>query len=97
MANRGVDAVSPDDRWTVFGRVERIETDELVPGVGGGHGDLHTVAKASVGVVRDWQVARNTRLGLGGLYAVNRVPGALESLYGGDPDGAMIFIRLKID
>ena len=90
-------AVSPDDRWTVFGRVERIETDELVPGVGGGHGDLHTVAKASVGVVRDWRIADNTRLGLGGLYAVNRVPGALESLYGSDPNGAMIFIRLKID
>ncbi len=90
-------AVSPDDRWTVFARAERIETDELVPGVGGGHGPLYSVAKASVGLVRDWQVAEHVRLGLGGQYAVNRVPTALEPLYGRDPDGAMLFARLKID
>ena len=90
-------AVHPNDRWTVFARAERIETDELVPGVGGGHGPLYTVGKASVGVVRDWRIAEHIRFGLGGLYAMNRVPTALEPLYGGDPDGAMLFVRLKID
>ena len=90
-------ALHPDERWTVFGRAERIETDELVPGVGGGHGPLHTVSKASIGVVRDWRLHRNVRFGLGGLYAVNRVPDALEPLYGGDPNSAMLFVRLKID
>jgi len=90
-------AVHPNDRWTVFGRAERIETDELVPGVGGGHGPLYTVSKASVGLVRDWRIAERVRFGLGGLYAVNRVPDSLEPLYGGDPDGAMLFVRLKID
>ena len=47
--------------------------------------------------MRDWRLHRNVRFGLGGLYAVNRVPDALEPLYGGDPDGAMLFVRLKID
>lgn len=89
-------AVSPDDRWTVFARVERIETDELVPGVGGGHGDLYVVGKASVGAVHDWRLAENVRFGLGALYSVNQVPGALEPVYGGDPDGGMIFMRLKV-
>jgi hypothetical protein len=89
-------AFSPDDRWTVFARAERIETDELVPGHGGGHGDLYTVSKASVGAVRDWQVAQNVRFGLGALYTVNQVPGALEPIYGGDPDGGMIFMRVKV-
>ncbi|RZJ01210.1 MAG: hypothetical protein EON90_04590 [Brevundimonas sp.] len=89
-------ALSPDDRWTVFARAERIQTDELVPGVGGGHGALHTVAKASVGAVRDWRIGDNLRLGLGALYGVNRVPEALEPLYGGDPAGAMLFVRLKV-
>jgi hypothetical protein len=89
-------ALSPDDHWTVFARAERIETDELVPGVGGGHGDLYTVAKASVGAVHDWRIRDNVRLGLGALYSMNRVPGALERLYGGDPDGAMLFARLKV-
>ncbi|MES2860302.1 MAG: hypothetical protein V4701_02465 [Pseudomonadota bacterium] len=90
-------AWSPDDRWTVFARAERIETDELLPGPGGGHGDLFTVAKASIGAVHDWKIAPRVRFGLGGLYAINRVPAGLETSYGGDPDGGMIFMRLKID
>ena len=90
-------AFSPDDRWTVFARAERIETDELVPGAGGGHGDLYTVSKASIGAVRDWQVADHIRFGLGALYSLNQVPAALEPLYGGDPDGGMIFLRLKVE
>lgn len=90
-------AVSPNDRWTLFGRAERIETDELLPAVGGGHGDLHTVSKASIGAVHDWRLAENIRFGVGALYSLNRVPEALEPAYGGDPDGGMVFVRLKID
>ena len=90
-------AVHPNDRWTVFARAERIETDELVPAAGGGHGDLYTVSKASVGAVRDWRLAGNVRFGVGAAYSVNRVPDALETVYGGDPDGTTVFIRLKID
>ena len=90
-------AWSPDDRWTVFARAERIETDELLPGPGGGHGERFTVAKASIGVIRDWTLAPRLRFGLGALYAANRVPSGLEPSYGGDPDGGMIFVRLKID
>lgn len=89
-------AISPDDRWTLFARAERIETDELVPGVGGGHGDLHTVSKASIGAVRDWRIAPNVRVGLGALYSLNQVPAPLEPLYGGDPDAGMIFARIKV-
>ena len=90
-------AVHPNDRWTLFGRAERIETDELVPGLNGGHGPLYTVSKASLGLVRDWRIAPRVRIGLGGLYAFNQVPGPLEPLYGRDPDGAMVFARLKIE
>lgn len=90
-------AVSPNDRWTVFARAERIETDELLPGPGGGHGDLYTVSKASIGAVHDWRLAENVRFGVGALYSLNRVPAALEPSYGGDPDGGMVFVRLKID
>ncbi|WP_428149306.1 hypothetical protein [Brevundimonas sp.] len=90
-------AWSPDDSWTVFARAERIETGELLPGPGGGHGELFTVAKASVGAVHDWTIAPRVRFGLGALYAINRVPLGLEPSYGGDPDGSMVFVRLKID
>ncbi|CAN5154171.1 hypothetical protein BH10PSE1_BH10PSE1_02460 [soil metagenome] len=90
-------AIHPNDRWTIFARAERTETDELLPGVGGGHGDVFTVSKASIGAIRDWRLAPHVRFGLGGLYAINRVPTALAATYGENPDSAMLFLRLKID
>lgn len=89
-------AVSPDARWTVFARAERIETDELVPAPGGGHGDLHVVSKASIGVIRDWAVSDHVTIGLGGLYSLNRTPTDLDPVYGDDPAGSMLFLRLRI-
>jgi hypothetical protein len=82
--------------WTLFGRAERTENDELAQ-AGGHHGQAFTVGKVSLGAIRDFRVARNFKLGLGALYAVNFVPEALEPLYAGDPDGAMAFVRIKID
>jgi hypothetical protein len=89
-------AVRPNADWTIFGRVERIETDELVAGAHGGHGDLHTVGKASVGVVRDWRISPTAVFELGALHAFNRVPEALDAEYGDSPRGSMVFVRLKI-
>jgi len=82
--------------WTVFARAEMTENDELIF-AGGHHGPRFTVGKASLGAIRDFRVAPNVRLGIGGLYALNFVPSGLEALYAGDPDGAMAFIRLRID
>ncbi|HEX8480517.1 MAG TPA: hypothetical protein VF650_01265 [Allosphingosinicella sp.] len=84
------------DRWTLFGRAERIETDELTR-VGGHHGPVYDVAKASAGAVHDWPVGGRAKLGLGGLWALNFLPPALEPAYSGDPGGAMLFVRLKIE
>jgi hypothetical protein len=85
-------AVKPNAKWTVFSRVERTENDELVPG-----GTVYTVAKASIGAVRDWSVSEHIKIGLGGLYSVNFVPDGLKSAYGDSPNGAMAFVRLKVE
>jgi hypothetical protein len=82
--------------WSLFARAEYAENEELA-GAGGHHGPTFNVGKASLGAVRDFRVARNVRLGLGGLYAFNFIPAALEPLYGGEPRGGMVFIRLRID
>ncbi|HEX8217329.1 MAG TPA: hypothetical protein VF577_07680 [Allosphingosinicella sp.] len=82
--------------WTLFARAEHIETNELLS-VGGHHGPTFEVAKVSAGLIRDVRVAEHVRLGIGGLYALNFVPNGLETSYGGDPDGAMLFLRLRID
>ena len=81
--------------WTLFGRAERIETNELVE-VGGHHGPVYTVGKVSLGGVRDFRIADNVKFGIGALYAFNFVGNDLEPLYDGDPTGAMTFVRLKI-
>lgn len=82
--------------WTLFGRAERTENNELA-GTGGHHGPTYRVGKVSLGLVKDFAVAQRVKLGLGGLYAFNFVPGDLEPGYGGDPDGAMAFVRLKVE
>jgi hypothetical protein len=84
------------DRWTLFGRAERIETDELTR-VAGHHGPVYGVGKASLGAIRDFPVAPRVKLGLGGLLAFSFVPGRLEPAYAGDPKGGMLFLRLKVD
>jgi hypothetical protein len=69
------------------------ENDELLEG----EHHAFTVGKISLGTVYDVPLSEHLKLGLGGLYAVNFVPDALEPLYGGDEDGAMAFLRLKIE
>lgn len=86
--------VTWDDAWTVFGRAEWTENPEL--GEHGHHGPAYKVAKASLGLIRDFPIAENTKLGIGGLYSLNFIPEALEHSYGHDPAGAMAFVRLKI-
>jgi len=79
--------------WTLFGRGEQTENNELT----GDHHDVFKVGKVSLGLVRDFRVAKNLKFGLGGLYAFNFVPSELEAAYGGDPQGAMAFARLKVE
>jgi hypothetical protein len=86
-------SVSLDDRWTVFGRAEWTQNNELEEG----HGEAFEVGKASLGVIYDFRLSEDAKLGLGGLYAVNFIPDELEHDYGGNPGGAMAFVRLKVE
>ena len=87
-------AFKPSEPWTLFARAETMETDELTPG--GGHGPVERVSKLSVGAIHDWRVSDNVLFGVGGLYSFNQVPASLEPSYGGDPQGAMGFVRIKV-
>ena len=71
-------------RWTLFGRAERTENDELgraaaITGRSTGS------ARLSLGAIRDFPGRPHVRLGLGGLWAFSFVPAALEPSYAGDP------------
>jgi hypothetical protein len=89
-------AVKPNPAWTVFARAERTDNNELVS-LGGHHGPTYTVAKVSLGAIHDWKISEHLKFGLGGLYAVNLLPGALKPAYDDDPTGAMAFVRLKVE
>ncbi|GAM98751.1 hypothetical protein U91I_02387 [alpha proteobacterium U9-1i] len=88
----GEAALHPNQRWTIFARGERIETDEL----DGHHGDIRTVGRLSLGAIRDFRVSDHAVIGIGALAQQHFAPDALETAYGGDPQGAMAFLRLKI-
>ena len=88
--------------WTMFGRGEITENNELLGHHGEEdeeehHGEAFRVGKISVGLLREFELAKHLKLGLGGLYAFNFVPDDLEDDYGRDPQGAMAFVRLKVD
>ena len=81
----------PDADWTVFGRAERVEENELTPS-----GAVYRVGKASVGAVRDFAVSPRTKIGLGGLVSAYDIPAGLKGLYG-SPLSGMAFVRLKLN
>jgi hypothetical protein len=89
-------SINPASQWTLFARAERTENNELVPAAGA-HGEAQSVAKLSVGAVRDFVVARHASVGIGALFALDFVSRELDPLYGDDPRGTMLFVRLKVD
>lgn len=77
--------------WTLFGRAERVETDELLKG------SVFTVGKVSLGGVRDFEVAPHLAVGVGASASLGLVPAGLAKAYGGDRPAGMAFVRVKID
>ena len=82
----------PNDQWTIFACAEAIETDEL----GGDHGPIESVERLSLGAIRDFRINDTTVFGVGALVQQHFASDALEASYGGDQEGAMAFVRLKI-
>jgi hypothetical protein len=81
----------PAEPWTLFARAEWEQNDEL-SGTG-----IRRAGAFALGAIHDWRVATHWKLGLGGLYTFDFVPGSAKPSYGGDPHGAMIFTRIVAD
>jgi hypothetical protein len=81
---------------TIFGRVERVEKDELLE-----HGapleGTYTVHKATLGYVYDFPVWNHMQWGLGSSVGANFVPDEIESVYGKTPMSYLGFIRMKFN
>ena len=79
----------PAELWTLFTRAEWEENAELLAS-----GEVARAGQFSLGAIRDLRVADHLKLGLGALYAFDFVGHNLDASYGGDPRGAMVFLRL---
>ena len=86
-------------RWTLFGRGEMTENNELVElDYDDGHAETFRVGKASVGVARDFDLTGPLGMTVGALGSVNFIPDGLRAEYGKKhPLGAMAFLRFRID
>jgi len=90
-------AMKPTDIWTVFARAEREKNNELTV-MGPLQRTAFRVGKTSVGAIRDFRLADHMKIGVGALYGFNFLPQSLAPQYGRtDPQGAMAFVRLKIE
>jgi hypothetical protein len=83
-------------RDTFFGRLERVDKDELFEDGAPQAGRSFTVNKLSLGYIRDFPVTGNVKIGVGALVSGYSLPGALDSAYGSHPTSYMIFARLKL-
>jgi hypothetical protein len=85
-------AVSDGSPWTAFARAEQADLRDLALL----SGPAQAVRKLSLGALHDWRAGEHVRLGLGALYALGQPSPALRAAYGDSPDGAMVFLRLKL-
>lgn len=81
---------------TVFGRVERVEKDELFES-GDPLEGTYTVHKATVGYVYDFPTWRNMQWGIGSSVGGSFVPKEIEPVYGKTPMSYLGFVRMKFN
>lgn len=85
------------DHHTVFGRVENVANNELFPDH---HDPLHDrkfrVTKFQSGYAYRLPITDNVKLALGGTISAFAKPDALDAVYGNNPMGYTLFVRLSL-
>ena len=74
-----------------------MEKDELFQEDAPQAGQSFTVNKLSLGYIRDFAVATNVKVGIGGLVSGYSIPSSLEPAYGAHPISYMAFARIRFD
>lgn len=84
-------------RWTLFGRAENVDKDELFGDEGGDPlaGRVFNVSKLSLGGYHSIPIGK-VALDLGGLVSKYGLPLDIEPRYGSNPTSFMLFTRLRI-
>jgi hypothetical protein len=84
--------VKPAQDWTAFARAEWEQNNEI-----DSTGAVRAVGEFTLGGIHDWKVADHAKLGLGASFTFDFVPSSATPHYGGDPHGALVFVRLALE
>lgn len=84
-------------QYTLFGRLERVENDELFREGEPLHRQAFKVGKLSVGAIREITHAGHARISVGALVSRYAVPSALDGVYGSQPMSYMVFLRARFE
>ena len=82
-------------RWTMFGRAENVDKDELFAEDDALGGRVFTVSKLSLGGYHSLPVGP-LAFDLGGLVSKYALPTAIEPAYGSNPTSYLLFARVRI-
>lgn len=88
-------AVTAQQKHTVFGRLERVEKDDLFLPGDPLAGSIFTVGKASIGYSYRFLQWKQIGLDAGGLMSAYAVPGELQPVYGDSPFSYMLFVKAQ--
>jgi hypothetical protein len=80
---------------TVFGRLERVDKDELFLPTEPLADEVFRIKKLTLGYVYDFPSQQRYRIGVGGLVSFYALPSDLDPVYG-HPTSYMIFARIKL-
>ncbi len=89
-------AMHVTEKTTAFGRVEKVENDELFHEGEPLHGQAFNVRKLSIGAVHELFSAGKVKFGIGALVSKHWAPAALDPFYGSSPSSYMVFFRAKL-
>ncbi|WP_298165942.1 hypothetical protein [Novosphingobium sp.] len=85
-------------RWTLFGRAENVDKDELFGDEAEGNplaGQVFNVSKFSLGGYHSLPIGK-VAFDLGGLVSKYALPEAIQPAYGSSPTSFMLFMRVRI-
>ena len=89
-------AVQLREKHTLFGRVERVEKNELFPEGDPRDGQVFDVGEVTVGYRFDFLRSTHAALGIGALGSVSIVPRAIEDAYDNNPTSGMLFAHAEL-
>lgn len=81
---------------TLFGRLERVEKNELFPESDPRAEEVFEVGAATLGYRYDLLRDGPIRIGIGGAWSAVHVPRELRDVYGRSPSGTLLFLHLAL-